>query len=96
MMKNLDVFGPFTGPTGYDQVVRGFVSRLSRSGVKISLRNYAEWSMFNFFHSDELKAMENPLGSAPVRINFCLPPQAEYVPHQFNVIYSMFEASAVN
>jgi glycosyltransferase involved in cell wall biosynthesis len=96
MMKQLDVFGPYTGPTGYDHVVRGFVPNLSSMGVQINLENYGGWSNFNYFEHATMKAMERPHGGAPAIMNFCLPPQAHYIPHEFNILYSMFEASIVN
>lgn len=95
-MKQIDIFGPHTGPTGYDQVVRGFVTNLAGMGVRVNLENYAQWSGFNYFESPALKAMERPHGGAQVLMNFCLPPQAHYIPHEFNILYSMFEANKIN
>jgi glycosyltransferase involved in cell wall biosynthesis len=95
-MKQVDVFGPYTGPTGYDQVVRGFITRLSKMGVNVNLENFTNWSGFNYFENPELKAMERPHGGAQIMMNFCLPPQARYLPHEFNVLYSMFEADKIN
>lgn len=97
-MKTLDVFGPYTGPTGYDNLVRGFTQGLMKHGVDVALKNFDKWSGFRVAydqHFDEL-AKKRPLGHSRVMMNFCLPPQAEYNENQFNTIYTMFEGTQVN
>lgn len=97
-MKTIDIFGPFTGPTGYDNLVRGFTRGLVKNGVDVALQNFEKWSGFRIAHDklfDDL-AKKRPLGHSRAMLSFCLPPQAKYAENQFNIVYTMFEGTQVN
>jgi glycosyltransferase involved in cell wall biosynthesis len=97
-MKTLDVFGSYTGPTGYDNLVRLAVAQLASRGVDVALQNFEKWSNFRVVYNEmfDQLAKKRKIGSSRALLNFCLPPQAIYNEHQFNMVYTMFEGTVVN
>lgn len=95
-MRSVDIFGPFTGPTGYDNIVRGFVKNMALRGVHIALQNFEQWSGFKIKIDPLFEKFPRPAGGGKVHLSFCLPPQAVYSENQFSALYTMFEGTCVN
>jgi glycosyltransferase involved in cell wall biosynthesis len=95
-MRSADIFGPFTGPTGYDNIVRGFVRGIANRGVQVALRNFDQWSGFKIAIDPLFEKLPKPSGGPKVHLSFCLPPQAVYSDNQFSALYTMFEGTCVS
>lgn len=77
MIKNIHVYGPFNGPTGYDHVVRGLVKEMYFDGINVGLFEFEKWSNEEIPISDLYEALKNraPQVNSDVLLAFCLPEQ---------------------
>jgi glycosyltransferase involved in cell wall biosynthesis len=97
-VKSLVIRGPFRGPTGYDQSVRGFARELHRQGVDVELHDFPTWSATKLPAETQdslLSSLERPLEDARTVVQFCLPTQMLRYPDKLNVNFTVFEATHV-
>ena len=97
-MKSLVVRGPFRGPTGYDQTVRGFVRELHRQGIAIEMRDLPDWCASRLAPETQdplFASLERQRVDAQTVLQFCLPRQVLRYPGKLTVNYTVFEATRV-
>lgn len=95
----LNVYAPFRGPTGYDDLVRNFLFALDAAGVDMSLHEFQKWSP----HTIELMPEQEELfedlaarrGRAEIGLCFCLPEQVPFNLSPLVVNYTMFETDRI-
>lgn len=101
MIKNLHVFGPFRGPTGYDNVVRNVVQRLYFRGTVVGLHEFKEWSGISMPVSVLYRNMQHAsrVTHSPIMLCFCLPEQITHkrCPSHGKLIanYTMIESNRI-
>lgn len=94
-MRALTVRGPFRGVTGYDHHVREFVRELARQGVCVRLIDLPLWSPRKLplsLRDPWFETLQKP-ASATTVLHFCMPHQVQALAGQWNVNYTMFEAT---
>ena len=95
----INIYGPVSGPTGYDELTRNIIFGLYSCGHDITVDPFENWSP---------NVVDNPVRPlidylvsrkdhrpADVQFNVCLPTQAKIFGHCLNVLYSMFEADRI-
>ena len=97
-MRSLAIRGPFRGPTGYDQCVRGFARELHGQGVALEMRDMPEWSPAKLPAAAQdplFSSLERPVDGIRTALQFCTPLQALPYAGKIDVNFTMFEASRV-
>jgi glycosyltransferase involved in cell wall biosynthesis len=97
-VKALTIRGPFRGPTGYDQTVRGIARALHQQGIQLELRDIPGWGPARLPPEAQdplFTTLERPQDGARTVLHFSLPHTAERCPGQLNVNFSMFETTRV-
>lgn len=97
-MKSLTVRGPFRGPTGYDQTVRGFARELHRLGVALEMRDIPDWCATQLATEQQdplFASLERPREDSQTALQFCLPLSTLLYPGKLNVNFTAFETTRV-
>ena len=100
-MNELFVYGPVSGPTGYDSCVRGLTKALYNLGVSIKLFPFANWSFYLVkLDTQTHNLLQNMINGNPVRgdapyLHFCLPEQVKHQEGNLNVNFTMFEIDRI-
>ncbi len=97
-LRELQVRGPFKGPSGYDHHTREFVRELDRQGVRVELLELQGWSATPLpvqLRDPWFETLQRPVG-ARVALQFCMPHQLEFHDDMLDVNYTMFEATRVS
>jgi glycosyltransferase involved in cell wall biosynthesis len=96
VIDQLDVVGPFRGPSGYDRITREFVRALVARGVRVQLTNLDGWSapMPEGMRDMSFERLDAPTGADTV-LQFVMPTHVQPRPGARNVDYTMFEAETL-
>lgn len=102
-MKQLQVYSPIKGPTGYEILARDLLLELDKQGVSIQLDEFRNWGPFEVKLSEENhrslgKALAHKLPqhhTALTHLNICLPEQVQVYENRFNTLYTMFETDNI-
>jgi len=90
----LDIYGPYRGLTGYDEVCRNIIFRLHQRGIRTHITEFQGWSGTTILDTSLFKVLENQTITPDWRLSFCLIPQVPYYPH-LNACFTMFEATKI-
>lgn len=95
-------FGPVSGPTGYDEIVRNTLKQFIKNGDTIALENFLHWSPVRVKLDEETHLliqhslnMVVPAGQRLVKFHFCLPQQMQLNADEINLNCTMFEADKI-
>lgn len=102
-MKQIQIYSPVKGPTGYEIVARDLIEELDKKNVHVCLEEFKNWGPFEVtlrkeHHSILGKALENKPFRQPgaiTNLNICLPEQVKLQDHMRNVNLTMFEADNI-
>lgn len=93
--RKLNVFGPFRGPTGYDEVVRNVVGCFAASGLQFQLTHHTKWTQVEIDTDPIYTLLEEAKYNTDTLLSFCLPTQSPIAEHNANALYTMFEADKI-
>lgn len=102
-MKQIQIFGPCTGPEGYAEVTRGLALALYARGWNVKLDPFRQWGPWRVklapkveralraMHGAELYPQCEPIP----HLHVCLPQQVSPVESHLNINVTMFEADRI-
>jgi hypothetical protein len=102
-MKNLQVYAPIKGPTGYETLARDTIEELTKKHVNVRLEEFLHWGPYEVqLRKEQHECLGKALSSKlfpqvePVtNLNICLPEQIRTFDHMRNMIFTMFETDNI-